>query len=95
MSLTTSKAITLRGTSTVDGQPVLTFNSNVSTESANNGNFNYSIMSQSLYDSNKAEVRKDIAAFQNAVYEVEDSLNVSATNDDTTEKTPDDEQVNG
>lgn len=81
MSLTTNKAITLRSTSEIDGQQILSLNATVSTESGSNGSFTCSIMNQSLYDANKEQARKDIAEFLQDIYATEDGLNATAEDD--------------
>ena len=54
-------------------QQVANFSANINSESGSS-NINSNIMNQKLYDANKAEVRKDLADFNTAVYEVEDQL---------------------
>lgn len=96
MSLTTNKSITLRGTSTISGQTVVSLNSNIATDNASSGSTTQSIINQALYDANKTEVRKDIADFQTAVYDAQDSLDAedAAENGEET-PTDDDTKTNG
>lgn len=84
MSLTTNKSITLRGTSTINGQTVVSLNSNIATDDASSGSTTQSIINQAVYDENKTEVRKDIADFQTAVYDAQDSLDAEKPADNTT-----------
>lgn len=69
-----NKNINLNGVSVIDGVQVAYMNATISTEGNNGININKNIMNQELYSANKAQVRADIAEFEDAVYEVEDSL---------------------
>lgn len=69
--MTIDKSVALSGWSTtVAGEQIAYFSANVSD---NGTNSNMSIQNQTLYESNKALVRKDKQQFDNAVYEVEDA----------------------
>ncbi|MER2226117.1 MAG: hypothetical protein ABS916_03590 [Carnobacterium sp.] len=67
------KSITLNGNSEIDGQPVVNLSATIP-DNTGVGNINQYIQSAELYEKNKATVRKDIADFQTAVYEVEDEI---------------------
>ena len=68
--MTINKSVSINATSTsTDGATIAYFNANVS---ASGTTSNMSIQNQDLYESNKAQVRKDKSDFDNAVYEVED-----------------------
>lgn len=58
------------------GQVIAYFSANVS-DSGTSSNVN--IQNQDLYEANKAQVRKDKADFDNAVYAVEDEQEASQT----------------
>lgn len=65
-----AKSIAINATSlTESGEQIAYFNANVSDTGTTN---NMNIQNQALYDANKAQVRKDKADFDNAVYAVED-----------------------
>lgn len=69
--MTIDKSVALTGWSTTAaGEQIAYFSANVSD---NGTNSNMSIQNQTLYESNKALVRKDKQQFDNAVYEVEDA----------------------
>lgn len=72
--LKTTKSITLNGTSTIGGQQVVYLSAVISSEDGGNSNSNQVITSEALYIANKSEVRKDIASFQEKMYEIQDSL---------------------
>lgn len=69
-----NKNITLNGTSEINGVQVAYMSATISTDGNNNGNVNKSISNKELYNANKAEVRKDMADFEEAVYQIEDEL---------------------
>lgn len=71
--LKTTKSISLSGQSIINGTQVANFSANINSDNGSS-NINSNIMNQTLYDANKAEVRKDLADFNTAVYEVEDQL---------------------
>lgn len=71
--LKVNKNITLNATSEINGVQVVYMSAIVSTEGSN-ANINKNISNQELYNSNKVEVRKDMAEFETAVYAVEDEL---------------------
>lgn len=69
-----NKNITLNGTSKINGVQVAYMSATIITDGSNNANVNKSISNQEIYNANKIEVRKDIAAFEMAVYAVEDEI---------------------
>lgn len=80
MSLNLKKSInsiSLEATSTVNGVDVLTLSTQV-TDSASYSNVSQTITNQQAYDQNKAAVRKDVLAFQDAIFDAQDELDSSA-----------------
>lgn len=73
MALETQQTVSITGTSKINGQMVANFSANIP-QNEGNSSINLNIVSQSLYDANRIEVRADQAAFQSKVYEIEDSL---------------------
>lgn len=73
MALTTKKNVTITGVSTIEGQQVAYFNATIPQDEGNSS-INRSVTNQELYEANRTEVRADERAFQDKVYEVEDSL---------------------
>lgn len=71
--LKTTKSITLNGNSEIDGQTVVNLSATIP-DSTGVGNISQYIQNAELYEKNKAAVRKDIADFQTAVYDVEDQI---------------------
>lgn len=76
MALTITKAVSLRGTSTVKDTAgndiqVAMFDAQISTDGAQTYN-NMNILNQEHYLANKASVRKDKADFDLAVWDAED-----------------------
>ena len=71
--LKTTKSISLSGQSFINDKQVANFSANINSDNGSS-NINSNIMNQTLYDANKTEVRKDLADFNTAVYEVEDQL---------------------
>lgn len=69
-----NKNITLNGVSKIDGQPVVYMSANLSTDGTSSNNVNKSISNRDLYNTNKTQVRQDMADFEDAVYLVEDEL---------------------
>lgn len=70
--LKTTKSISLSGQSIISNNQVANFSANINSESGSS-NINSSTINQDLYDTNKKEVRQDLADFTAAVYEVEDA----------------------
>ncbi|WP_278529566.1 hypothetical protein [Enterococcus asini] len=74
MALQTEKKTSLTGYSMIDGKQVVYLNANITTETAGNTNINQSITNQEMYRANLDECRKDIGAFQTAVWAIEDEM---------------------
>ena len=72
--LNVNKNITLSGASTIDGVQVAWLSASISTDGGNGANVNKTITNQELYNSNKVQVRADIAEFEQEVYKIEDEL---------------------
>ena len=72
--LNTSKSITISGHSIIQGQVVAYMSANLSTDGNTNESLSKNIQNQSLYDSNKEEVRKDMRDFEDLVYAEQDKL---------------------
>lgn len=80
MSLTTKKtinSIALEASSVINGVEVLTLSTQVSNTSSYS-NVQQTVVNQQAYDENKSDVRKDIMAFQDAIFDAEDELDSSA-----------------
>lgn len=73
MALNVKQSTALQGYSQVGGQQVIYLSANITEESVGNTSVNQSIQDQALYAANRTECRKDIAAFQDKVYEIEDA----------------------
>lgn len=73
MALKTTKSTTVIGRSIIGGKEVVNLLANITTE-AGNTSITQNILDQELYDANKTECRKDVSAFQQIVWEVEDEL---------------------
>ena len=71
--LKTSKTINLSGNSMINDKPVVYMQANVSTDGGTTSHSS-SIQDKVLYEANKVECRKDMAAFDQMVYEIEDSI---------------------
>ena len=73
--LNLNKSNTLTGTVTVkDGEiekQVVYLNANIS-KAGGNDNISQTIQDRELYNVNKAEIRKDVAAFTDQVYAIQD-----------------------
>lgn len=71
--LNINKSITLNATSDIDGAQVAYMSATVNSENGS-ANISKSITNQALYSANKAEVRKDMAAFEEEVHKIEDEM---------------------
>ena len=69
----TRKSVSLSGESKIDGQSVIYLSANIVTGEGSSS-INQSINDQDLYNANRSQCRKDVAAFQSLVYEAEDQL---------------------
>lgn len=72
--LKTNKTININGTSIIDGQLVVHMSAILSTDGNTNENINKNIQNQSLYESNKSQVRQDMRDFEDLVYVEQDKL---------------------
>ncbi len=68
-----SRNISLNATSEIDGVQVAYMSATISDEGGS-GNINKGISNQALYNANRVEVRKDMAAFEDEVYKIEDEI---------------------
>ena len=68
-----SRNINLNATSEIDGVQVAYMNATISDEGGS-GNISKGINNQALYNANRAEVRRDMAAFEDEVYRIEDEI---------------------
>lgn len=73
MSLRKSKSTSLSGESVINGTTVVRMTASLST-SGGSDSVNQYIQNVDLYNANKREVRKDISAFQDYVYEQQDAI---------------------
>lgn len=72
--LKVKQSITLTGQSEIDGQIVVYFNATINNENTGNSTVTQNIQNEELYKGNKVQVRKDIAIFQEKIYEIEDEF---------------------
>lgn len=72
--LKVKQSITLTGQSEIDGQIVVYFNATINNENTGNSTVTQNIQNEELYKINKTQVRKDIASFQEKIYEIEDDI---------------------
>lgn len=70
--LETKKSTTLTGTVKINDKQVVYLNASISSDSSSD-NINQTIQDKTLYAANKAEVRKDIAAFTDEFYALQDA----------------------
>ena len=68
-----SRNISLNATSEIDGVQVAYMSATISDEGGS-GNINKGISNQALYIANRAEVRRDMADFEDEVYKIEDEI---------------------
>ncbi|MGY5268763.1 hypothetical protein [Paraclostridium bifermentans] len=73
--LNTTKMISINGESKIGGTIVANMYATLSTTGVGNENINKTILNQELYNSNKAEVRKDMIDFEDLIYSEQDKLN--------------------
>lgn len=89
MALKKTKSTSLTGESVINGVTVVRMTASLSTGDGNDY-VNQSVLSVDTYNANKKEVRKDIAAFQNYVYDQQDAIDAEeeaeVAEDDTTQK---------
>lgn len=70
--LKTNKSIQLNGSSDFGGQSAMVFSANV--KSDGNTSLNATIVNQSLYDTNKSDVQKDLAEFNAKAFSLSDEV---------------------
>lgn len=80
MALSKTKSTSLTGESKIDGVTVVRMTASLSTNGGSDY-VNQSVLDIDRYNSNKKEVRKDIAAFQEYVYEQQDAIDAEITED--------------
>lgn len=80
MTLKTTNSVTVTGTSEIDGVQVVYLSAMISQETAGSSTVSQNITNKDLYNENKVECRKDIADFQEQVYELEDQYTKSLGN---------------
>lgn len=80
MALRKTKSTSLSGDSIINGTTVVHMTASLST---NGGSYyvNQSVQNVDLYNANKNQVRKDIAAFQDYVYEQQDAIDAEVEAD--------------
>lgn len=74
MALLVKKTITINGTSIIEDQPVVYMSASLSTEGSDNNTTSKYIQNRELYNAHRTEVRADMAAFDAAVFELEDQF---------------------
>lgn len=84
MSLRKSKSTSLSGESVINGTTVVRMTASLST-SGGSDSVNQYIQNVDLYNANKREVRKDISAFQDYVYEQQDAIDAEIAADKKSE----------
>lgn len=89
MSLRKSKSTSLSGESVINGTTVVRMTASLST-SGGSDSVNQYIQNVDLYNANKREVRKDISAFQDYVYEQQDAIDAEVEAEKETTDSADD-----
>lgn len=84
MSLRKSKSTSLSGESVINGTTVVRMTASLSTNGGSDS-VNQYIQNVDLYNANKREVRKDISAFQDYVYEQQDAIDAEIAADKKSE----------
>ncbi|KRK38975.1 hypothetical protein [Loigolactobacillus bifermentans] len=84
--LKTTKSISLSGQSYVGDALAMSFTAKIGNDNGHS-TITASTINQELYDTNKKEVRQDLAAFNDAVYDVQDKMAVSDDKDASNETT--------
>ena len=74
MALDNKKVISLSAESMVAGKPVVRFSSTITSDALVNSSYNEQILDAEAYKANKTEVRADMAAFRELVYDLEDEM---------------------
>ncbi len=73
MALKTQQTVTVTGASEIDGQQVAYFSAQIP-QGEGNSTISRNVTNQTLYDTNRNQVRADEAEFQAKVYDIEDNL---------------------
>ena len=76
-----TKSTSLTGESQINGTTVVRMTASLSTEGGSDY-VNQSVTNVTLYNANKREVRKDIADFQNYVFEQQDAIDAEIAADE-------------
>lgn len=84
MSLRKSKSTSLSGESVINGTIVVRMTASLSTNGGSDS-VNQYVQNVDLYNANKREVRKDISAFQDYVYEQQDAIDAEIAADKKSE----------
>lgn len=71
--LKTGKSITLTGSSMINDQVVVSLNATIPDDTGV-ANIRQYTNNNELYEANRTEVRQDVRAFQDKVYEIEDQI---------------------
>ncbi|MBW3350608.1 hypothetical protein [Limosilactobacillus reuteri] len=83
MALQKTKSISLEGKSVINGTVVVRMTASLSTTGSTDS-VNQYVQNVDLYNANKKDVRKDIAAFQEYVYEQQDDIDAEMDADKKT-----------
>ncbi len=87
--LTINKSITANGTIKVDDKIVMSLFTELSTNANGTDRVTQSIQDKETYNKNKKEIRAQVAAFQEAVWNMQDSMEEvdDTAGEDTTDET--------
>lgn len=66
--------ITLTGIAKIEGAQVAYLTATISGDGGENASISKSITNKDLYNANKEEVRRDMAEFEEGVYNIEDEI---------------------
>lgn len=80
MTLKTTNSITVNGTSEIEGVQAVYLSAMISQETEGASTVSQSITNKDLYNANREQCRKDIADFQEQVYQLEDQYTKSLGN---------------
>lgn len=83
MMLRATKSTYLSGDVVIGTTTVMNLVANIQRENIDYTTINQTILNQELYNAHKVECRKDVAEFQQMVYEIEDSFAEELTKEDT------------
>lgn len=87
--LTINKSLTANGTIKVDDKIVMSLFTELSTNTNGTDRVTQSIQDKETYNKNKKEIRAQVTAFQEAVWNMQDSMEEvdDTTGEDTTDET--------